>query len=261
MGNMINIIGLKVGTFTVISRHHTHESGHIYWSCRCECGDIKLVRGVRLRNGEGIRCLTCDPTQEKKYAYEIKNKFEYRLKYLHRAMHDRCNNKSRSYYKFYGGKGIKVCAEWSSFSVFKKWALAHGYGQKLSIDRIDSNGNYSPDNCKWSTNSEQAKNKDRAIRMPNGEFAKDYCEKHGVPYMTFYNRYKVYKWDIEKSATYPVKKTPRWHTEDGTIKKDLIATSKSKKSLVVIAKEQPWNIVSPTVLSTNKVESTNEWET
>ena len=255
---VIDIVGLKVGSFTVIVRHHTHESGHIYWLCRCECGDIKLVRGVRLRNGEVIRCLACNPTQEKKYASEKKHKFERRIKNIYYGMNARCKNKNQEHYHLYGGRGIKVCEEWSSFGVFRKWALANGYSQKLTLDRIESNGHYTPDNCKWSTTLEQERNREFSIRMPNGEYIKDYCKKHGVPYMTFYRRYKILKWDMEKSATYPVKKSPRWHTEDGTIKKVVSVNTKisrkRKKSLKVLTKEQSKKTINPPVVSTN------EWE-
>jgi hypothetical protein len=69
-------------------------------------------------------------------------------------MHNRCTRPYVKGYKNYGGRGIRVCAEWHDFATFRDWALSHGYKDGLTIDRIDSNGNYEPDNCRWITLSE-----------------------------------------------------------------------------------------------------------
>ena len=74
-------------------------------------------------------------------------------------MKHRCNNKHNRFYERYGGRGISYCSEWETFEPFMKWALSNGYTDELTLDRIDNDGNYCPENCKWSTQSEQASNK------------------------------------------------------------------------------------------------------
>ena len=74
-------------------------------------------------------------------------------------MHRRCSDPKDIRYARYGGRGIRVCGEWSTFEAFSKWALSNGYDDSLSIDRIDTNGDYSPDNCRWATTEEQSVNK------------------------------------------------------------------------------------------------------
>lgn len=88
-------------------------------------------------------------------------KKEYpRLYKIWQGMRQRCNNSNNKDYGGYGGRGIKVCAEWDgNSSEFMRWALENGYSEKLSIDRIDTNGSYCPDNCRWATATQQARNK------------------------------------------------------------------------------------------------------
>lgn len=76
-----------------------------------------------------------------------------------KGMKGRCNNVNGRCYHRYGGRGITYCSEWEEFEPFMKWALANGYSDDLTLDRIDNDGNYCPENCKWSTQKEQASNK------------------------------------------------------------------------------------------------------
>ncbi len=95
-----------------------------------------------------------------------------RLHNIHHSMLERCYNKKADSYKYYGGKGINVCDEWkNSFDTFVKWALTHGYNASLSLDRIDSNQSYCPENCRWVTKTIQANNTSRNVYIAsaNGE--------------------------------------------------------------------------------------------
>ena len=82
-----------------------------------------------------------------------------RLYNIWKKMKDRCYNPNANNYRYYGGKGVKVCEEWHSFQPFYEWAMANGYADNLSIDRISGFGNYEPNNCRWATYTEQNRNR------------------------------------------------------------------------------------------------------
>lgn len=87
-----------------------------------------------------------------------------RIMSIFNGMKQRCNNPNNPNYKYYGGRGIRVCEEWiKSPNLFYEWAITHGYAENLTIDRIDNDGNYEPSNCRWVTKEEQAYNKRNTI--------------------------------------------------------------------------------------------------
>ena len=106
-----------------------------------------------------------------------------RLKAIYQGMKQRCYNAKRPNYKYYGGRGIVICDEWlNSYQAFSDWAMANGYQEHLTIDRIDTNGNYDPENCRWSSMKEQASNKRPWSNTGVG----------GVTYDNKNQRYRVY---------------------------------------------------------------------
>lgn len=121
-------------------------------------------------------------------------------------MVSRCTDKKDIRYKHYGGRGISVCEEWNKFRPFYDWALSHGYDDKLTIDRIDVNGNYEPSNCRWITQKEQCNNKRNNINVEyNGETKtlKQWAEKYGIKYKLLHDRYRRYGWEFEKALLTP----------------------------------------------------------
>src|SRR5690606_30613959 len=103
--------------------------------------------------------------------------------------------------EYYGGKGIKVCDEWKdSFFNFYQWAIQNGYAEHLTLDRIDPEGDYCPENCRWVTIEEQNNNKSNTIFITIGNerlTAKQVSEKYGINYHTLYYRIK-HNWPVER---------------------------------------------------------------
>lgn len=128
-----------------------------------------------------------------------------RLYEVWRTMKKRCNNPKNSQYHLYGGRGITVCEEWQKFEPFYEWAMSNGYRDDLTIDRIDSNGNYEPLNCRWATWKEQQNNRrNNHLITYNGETKtlKQWSEKIGISWFTLYERLKR-GWSVEKVLSTP----------------------------------------------------------
>jgi hypothetical protein len=118
-------------------------------------------------------------------------------------MIQRCSNPKNDNYHLYGAKGISVCDEWKDFSVFSRWAAENGYADNLSIDRIDNNKGYSPDNCRWATAQEQTDNREctRLISFDGRtQTLKRWAEETGIPYKNLLWRIDN-GWPIEKALT------------------------------------------------------------
>lgn len=129
-----------------------------------------------------------------------------RLHKIWEGMHDRCGRKGHSYYKNYGGRGISVCPEWGDYKTFKDWAMENGYSDRLTIDRVDVNGNYCPENCRWATMREQQNNKRTNHIVCLGAIShtiSEWSEMLGIGKTTIRNRLKS-GWTDEEALTIPV---------------------------------------------------------
>lgn len=142
---------------------------------------------------------------EKKEATKTHGMRRTRLYNIWTQMTQRCKNQNLDCYERYGGRGIKVCDEWSNFEAFAEWAMENDYKDGLSIDRINVNGNYEPVNCKWSTNIEQARNKRNSrIITINGDSktVAEFAEISGLPYKTLQRR--IYTGCKEENLLAPI---------------------------------------------------------
>lgn len=140
------------------------------------------------------------------------NADEKKLHSVWADMKRRCKNPSRENYPHYGGRGITVCPEWEDFNNFYEWAIANGYSQGLSLDRIDNNGNYEPANCKWSTVKEQNDNRSCTVKFTyNGETRTltEWSELYGLKYGLLYDRIFREGLSFEEAIHKPYEKRER----------------------------------------------------
>lgn len=159
MGKLIDLTGQRFGRLVVAGRANNDNQGKPQWQCQCDCGQFVIVRGEKLRYGltQSCGCLHNEQLGERRLTHGGRRT---RLYTIWNDMKQRCYNVRATNYKNYGGRGIRVCAEWrDDFGAFQQWALSHGYADDLSIDRIDNDKGYAPDNCRWATDYEQAHNK------------------------------------------------------------------------------------------------------
>lgn len=197
-------------TLTGYFRTRTSKSGKTIteWECLCDCGNQKYINrhSILYCNQKACGCLNAKPTR---YSHGHTGTRLYQA-YLN--MKARCYYKGGREYGNYGGRGITVCDEWlgkNGAKNFIDWAYLNGYSDTLTLDRIDVNKGYSPDNCRWITNKEQQSNRrDNHLITYEGrtQTITQWAEEIGISGKALESRLKDWK-DIKKSIETPVKKT------------------------------------------------------
>jgi hypothetical protein len=210
MGRLVDLTGQRFGRLVVKKRGKTKRRNNggtiVYWLCQCDCGNVVEVVGGDLKRGctQSCGCLSRETAKTRLTKHGMSGT---RLYEIWQNMKDRCYNEKDCAFKYYGKNGVKICGEWQEFESFYKWALANGYTDDLTIDRVDVNGDYEPNNCRWATRKEQANNKttNRYITF-NGDTKtlKQWSEVFNVSYPAFSARLKR-GWSMEKIKNTPVR--------------------------------------------------------
>lgn len=177
-----NIVGAKFGRLTVVERAE-NKSRYACWLCKCDCGNIVIVRDSDLKVGGTKSCGCFRKDKVTKH-----NLCGTRIYHIYHDILKRCYNKNSKRYDDYGGRGISMCEEWrNDFKRFYDWCVSNGYQENLTIDRIDNSGNYEPKNCRWVDFKTQARNrKSNHIIEFNGErmLVVEFSEKYNINYST-----------------------------------------------------------------------------
>lgn len=208
----IDLNGQRFGKLNVLRKDETKRST---WICKCDCGNIITVPVSKLFD----RTISCGCALKDAREKFVKRNTSHgdshtKLYYTYRSMIDRCYCEKVVSYKRYGGRGIKVCDEWkNSYVAFKEWAYQNGYNENSdrthqSLDRIDNNGDYCPQNCRWATAQEQVDNRNvTKFYEYNGEMvtASKFADTYKMPKHFVYGRLKrgrdlqqiMYEWNCK----------------------------------------------------------------
>lgn len=216
MGKPIDLTGQRFGSLTAIEKVEPYISPKgrkcERWLVRCDCGNEKMVMRGHLCSGATISCGCYHSNELAKR--NTKHGYAYTKLYaIYRGIKVRCYNSNHGDYQLYGARGIIMCDEWKNdYSTFRDWAYANGYKEetlpngrsKWTIDRIDSNGNYEPSNCRWTTIQEQQNNRRSSYQIEyNGktQTIAEWAKEVGIPYNTLHDRILKHGWSIEKALT------------------------------------------------------------
>lgn len=201
------LVGKKFGIWTVLKEVDDSCDRRMFL-CRCDCGNENVIPYTNLILGRSLSCGCKPKIYYEKYG-EIENK--KRLSIILNGMKERCYNPNHEAYKYYGAKGIKICDEWlnedTGLIKFAEWSNNNGYKEDFTIDRINNNGDYTPENCRWVSNIEQAHNKSNNKMVTYNGTTKclsEWAAELGVSRSTLNERLKR-GWSVERTLTQPVR--------------------------------------------------------
>lgn len=233
-----NLIGQKFNRLTVIGRAENDKYGKARWICKCECGNETTVASTHLTQGriKSCGCLKSELTAKRNYKHGLAHT---RIHNIWCDMKDRCYNANKPKYKNYGFRGITVCDEWlHDFKAFYDWSIANGYNDILTIDRMDVNKGYSPDNCRWADNKTQANNKttnhyvkydDRVLTVS------ELAEEVGLTYNTLISRIlRNPDTDVSELISKPKSHAERMETDEEYRKKCIESMKNNKPNAIKV---------------------------
>lgn len=199
-----DLTNCKFGKLKVIK-----YTGNSYWLCECACGKTKKIRADHLLKKEIISC-GCYNREKTSRVNSIHCMTNTKIYNVWSNMKRRCQNKKSEKFKIYGERGIKVWDEWKNdFLTFYKWSIENGYKEGLTIDRIDTNGNYEPSNCRWvdmKTQQNNRRNNHLVTYKNETHTIAEWAEIKKINYHTLLDRINRYQWSTEKAFTYNLRR-------------------------------------------------------
>ena len=215
MSKTIDLIGHRYGLLTVVERADNDKYGRARWLCVCDCGNTSKVQSGNLRTGHTTSCGCGEKENRAKIATRMVIKHRAtgtRLFRVWQGMLERCQRNGVGE-KNYGLRGIKVCEEWQEYINFRDWAYANGYDPdapkgQCTIDRIDVNGDYCPENCRWVDRQTQNNNKRTNFYVTykgKTQSLKMWANKLSIDYKAVLHRLRYLGWSVEDALEIPVK--------------------------------------------------------
>ncbi len=204
-------IGSVYGDLTILDEAPKSPNGQTCYCCRCKCGVEKIIPATHLTNRKVVSC-GCRRRNQKTFNPRYHGHTQEPIYRIWSGMIQRCENPKNPGYKEYGQRGIHVCQEWHRFMDFYSWATDAGYRPGLSIERVDVNRGYCPENCTFIEPRFQCLNKQDTI-FYHGKALKLVCSKLNLPYSTVHSRIRKLGWNVERAVETPIKRKNAWRKE------------------------------------------------
>lgn len=211
MCRLQDLTGQKFGRLTVLKRVGSAKGYRPAWLCKCDCGNEKVVTSGAMKSGNTVSCgcFLKERTLQTHTTHGMSKTRTYKCWFY---MIKRCTKPKSKDYSSYGGRGIRVCDHW--LRSFERFLEDMGEcPENGSIDRIDNNGNYTPENCRWASQQQQCNNRRNSVRLSYQEeclTVAQWAERLQIGYTTLMGRLKR-GWTVERTLSTPVKTSPRWH--------------------------------------------------
>lgn len=209
MTRLIDLTGKRFGRLLVIKKDPKRPKSGTKWICQCDCGRVVSVFSRNLRRGTSTSCGCYKRDNPSRVTHGMSGS---RLYGIWSNMKTRCENPKSKAYGRYGGRGIKICDQWQDPSCFFEWAEANGYEESLTIERIDNDKGYSPENCRWASREEQGNNKSNNRTFTLGgktQNLSQWCREFGLDYTTAHKRIFGLGWSFEKAMKTPIDTSKR----------------------------------------------------
>lgn len=209
LNRRMEIVGQRFNRLLCIEMIGLDKHGHSLARFKCDCGNETILNASGVKGGriKSCGCLVHEPHGNyPQTQHGLCNSTLYRR---WSGARNRCNNPTNKAYPNYGGRGIKMCEEWdSNFLAFYDWALSNGYSKDLSLDRIDNDGPYSPENCRWADVKTQGNNRRTNVYISfdgKTQTLHEWADEYDLDYQTLHRRISK-GWDFMEALTTPMKK-------------------------------------------------------